>query len=187
VPVFAADFIEQNKITGPLFNLYNEGGYLIWRLWPKERVFIDGRSEVYPREVLDELSIITMTYPGWRELVDDKYKINYFILPYRGPVEDLYGGLLTGLIKNNWPMIYWDDSSLIFIRPIPANAKLIEQYGLRHISPLRPPESIPPEEAIPAAKEIESLLQRSPQSQIIKDYAAAFLRSHGGEELLLRR
>jgi len=28
----------------PLFNTYEHGGYLIWRLWPQARVFIDGRA-----------------------------------------------------------------------------------------------------------------------------------------------
>src|SRR5204863_24299 len=29
---------------GPIFNTYEFGGYLIWRLWPQQQVFIDGRA-----------------------------------------------------------------------------------------------------------------------------------------------
>jgi len=43
-PSGAAEFILAHHITGPMFNTYEQGGYLIWRLWPQERVFIDGRA-----------------------------------------------------------------------------------------------------------------------------------------------
>jgi hypothetical protein len=43
-PAGAADFLLAHHVTGPIFNTYEYGGYLIWRLWPEERVFIDGRS-----------------------------------------------------------------------------------------------------------------------------------------------
>jgi hypothetical protein len=43
-PAGAADFLLAHHVTGPIFNTYEYGGYLIWRLWPGERVFIDGRS-----------------------------------------------------------------------------------------------------------------------------------------------
>ncbi len=43
-PAGAADFLISHRITQPIFNTYEYGGYLIWRLWPQERVFIDGRA-----------------------------------------------------------------------------------------------------------------------------------------------
>ena len=43
-PDGAARFLLANHIGGPMFNTYEYGGYLMWRLWPQERVFIDGRA-----------------------------------------------------------------------------------------------------------------------------------------------
>ncbi|MFH0891012.1 MAG: hypothetical protein V1856_03195, partial [Candidatus Liptonbacteria bacterium] len=133
VPAYAADFIEQNEIKGPFFNLYNEGGYLIWRFWPKESVFIDGRSEVYALPVLQELYVIYHSGPGWEKIVDEKYGINYFILSYRGASERIID-LVRALIGRNWPMVYWDDAVLIFLRPNPVNLPLIEKYAIRHVN-----------------------------------------------------
>jgi len=45
-PVAAADFIERNHLSGPLFNTYSWGGYLMWRLTDLP-VSIDGRANVY--------------------------------------------------------------------------------------------------------------------------------------------
>ena len=43
-PSGAAEFLRAHHLTGPIFNTYEYGGYLIWKMWPQERVFIDGRS-----------------------------------------------------------------------------------------------------------------------------------------------
>ena len=40
----ATDFLLQHHIKGKIFNTYGQGGYLIWRLWPDQQVFLDGRA-----------------------------------------------------------------------------------------------------------------------------------------------
>jgi hypothetical protein len=44
VPKGAADFLNNVEIKGNMFNEYGFGGYLIWRLYPDKKVFIDGRA-----------------------------------------------------------------------------------------------------------------------------------------------
>src|SRR5205807_839134 len=39
-PVEATDFLVSHHVTGRLFNTYEQGGYLMWRLWPQASVFI---------------------------------------------------------------------------------------------------------------------------------------------------
>src|SRR5262249_47581093 len=34
-PFGAADFLLEHKVSIPIFNTYEYGGYLIWRLWPQ--------------------------------------------------------------------------------------------------------------------------------------------------------
>lgn len=46
-PVGIANLLEDVGASGNLFNSYNWGGYLIFRLWPNYRVFIDGRTDLY--------------------------------------------------------------------------------------------------------------------------------------------
>lgn len=43
-PADAADFLQPHPVAGQMFNLYEQGGYLMWRLWPRRSVFIDGRA-----------------------------------------------------------------------------------------------------------------------------------------------
>src|SRR6185312_11619544 len=43
-PWGAAKFLEDHHIQSRMLNSYVHGGFLIWRLWPQEKVFIDGRA-----------------------------------------------------------------------------------------------------------------------------------------------
>lgn len=179
LPVQAADFIEANRLQGPFFNLYNEGGYLIWRFWPKEKVFIDGRSEVFGKPQLKELFTIVGSLPGWEKLVNEKYHLNYFILSYwPKSLSESIQPLILALAKNNWPLVYWDDAAIIFVRNDKENLPLIEKYGLRYIHPFRDPSTLPAGEEKLAAEEIKNLLERSPNSIIVQNYAKLFLTNH---------
>jgi hypothetical protein len=51
-PEKAADFLLKEKIAGKIFHHINDGGYLIWRLFPHHKVFIDSRLEVMGHEHL---------------------------------------------------------------------------------------------------------------------------------------
>lgn len=59
LPVAAANWIDQNKPAGPLFNSYNWGGYLLWRLGADYPVYVDGRTDVYDDAFLRDFLAIT--------------------------------------------------------------------------------------------------------------------------------
>lgn len=178
IPVYAADFIEANNLKGPFFNYYSDGGYFIFRFWPKEKVAIDGRSELFAGDSLkDFLSIVHWTSEAPR-LVDQKYKINYFIIEYldQGIVDSTKE--LSAKLTYNWPLVYWDDASLIYVRPSPENEDIIKKFGVYEVSPFRDPSSIPPNEKKAAVKELMSLIERAPQSVMLQRYASLVTSSN---------
>jgi len=177
VPVYAADFIEKNHIQGPFFNTYDLGGYLIWRFWPEEKVFIDGRSEVFGPAAINEFFTITGGLAGWDELVNKKYNFNYFILSYRPEFIKEQLKPLMAAAKNNWPLVYWDDAAVVFVRNTPQNQSIIRTYGLYEISPFREPNSIPSDKRKEALLEIQKLLSRSPATLVIQNYAQELMAS----------
>jgi len=65
-PVDAADYIEHNRLTGPLFNTYGWGGYLMWRL-PLLPVSIDGRSNLYGSARVERQRRTLSADPGWTQ------------------------------------------------------------------------------------------------------------------------
>jgi hypothetical protein len=144
---------------------------------PGQKVFIDGRSEVYAGEPMQEFIRVAHADPGsWKALVDQKYHLNYFVLPYR-PAE-LGKSLLplyTRLIKEGWIFVWWDDSAVVFIRPAQANLNIASRYAIRYVGPWTDPGSIPAADRRAAGLEIQALLDRVPQSLVIRDYAFQFL------------
>jgi len=46
-PFKAAAFLDEKHLPAPIFNSYDFGGYLIWRLYPRYTVYIDGRADLY--------------------------------------------------------------------------------------------------------------------------------------------
>jgi hypothetical protein len=63
-PVDAADFIESERLEGPMYNDYNWGGYLMWRL-PQRKVSIDGRTYVHSTDYILRSLRNWRAEPGW--------------------------------------------------------------------------------------------------------------------------
>src|SRR5260370_5860507 len=55
-PAGAVAFLQSHSPSGRIFNHYDWGGYLIYRLYPSTPVFIDGRADLYGKELLDQFA-----------------------------------------------------------------------------------------------------------------------------------
>ena len=70
-PVEAVQWIKDNHPDGELFNEYNWGGYLTWEL-RDYAVFVDGRTDLYDDELLEEYLMILSGGEGWQEALEDR-------------------------------------------------------------------------------------------------------------------
>ena len=75
-------FLRDTAASGNLYNPYGIGGYLGYWLSPRLRTYIDGRTEHYPAQVLDEYTRITFFAPmenGESPLaVLDRRRVDFF-------------------------------------------------------------------------------------------------------------
>jgi hypothetical protein len=108
-PVEAASWLEQNPQSGDMFNYFPWGGYLLYRLWPSERVFIDGQTDFYGEELTREYASAISADGHWREVVS-KYHINWVIIPPDIP-------LFEELVRAGWETLYTDHTAIIFHKP----------------------------------------------------------------------
>jgi len=69
-PAEAVDWLQQNRPQARLFNQYRWGGYLIYRLWPGQKVFIDGRDDMYGSQLVLAYEKCVTAQPGWDKLLD---------------------------------------------------------------------------------------------------------------------
>ncbi|HWB84074.1 MAG TPA: hypothetical protein VG675_08040 [Bryobacteraceae bacterium] len=89
------------------------GDYLIYRLYPQTKVFVDGRSDFYGRDFEEKyLAVMNVKY-NWEKTLDG-FGIDTILLPTDAP--------LAGALKESsrWRLIYDDGISLVF-RPSRAN------------------------------------------------------------------
>ena len=84
-PQKAVEYLRQHPVGGPLLNEYGWGGYLIWSLGPKHKVFIDGRADIYEYGgVLSDYMSITMLKPETLSLLR-KYGVEACLLQRVAP------------------------------------------------------------------------------------------------------
>ena len=110
-PSGAADFILEHELKGPLFNTYNGGGYLIYRLYPRERVFIDGRYNPYPKRVFDDYLAITNGAPDWFVRLES-YSVNVIVSETTASFRQLL------LLRPEFRLVYEDPYFSVLVRDI---------------------------------------------------------------------
>ena len=65
-PVAAMGTVRRDGLLGRrLLTTHVDAGYVILQSWPRQRVFIDDRYDMYPRPVIDDDLILTRARPGW--------------------------------------------------------------------------------------------------------------------------
>jgi hypothetical protein len=78
-PARAVDWLKAQPGEPRLFNDLGWGGYLLHRLGPAHKVFIDGRLDLYRGPVFDDYAAITDLLPGWRQRLE-AYRIDTVLI-----------------------------------------------------------------------------------------------------------
>lgn len=125
-PQKGVDFYQQNQVRGPLFNTYEWGGYLTFRLWPQEKVFIMGITS--DEEIFRQYYHITEGKESWRALLD-RYRINAILT--KTCYEE--GGMIPYISKlylgENWWLVYQDDTACLLVKAAEEN-RYLERFSL---------------------------------------------------------
>jgi hypothetical protein len=109
MPVQASDLIVQREIRDPIFAPDSWGGYLIYRLYPRNRVFVDDRHDLYGEAFLkDYLKAIRLT-PDWDVFLKEK-KVNWALMP----AESSLANMLEQ--TSQWDVVYRDGTAVLLER-----------------------------------------------------------------------
>lgn len=113
-PVKMAEYILSNSLPSNIFNHFNWGGYLMWRLYPKYKVFVDGRALNY-ETMYDYFNVL------WnKELAEPllrKHNIKTVVVPYSNPFTKEVYSLPKVLLKSpNWKLVFMNKNGMIFVK-----------------------------------------------------------------------
>jgi len=109
-PVDAVDWLEENPQEGEMFNYFTWGGYLLYRLWPEEQVFIDAQTDFYGEALTRQYMQVMNEEDSWGNELD-QYGVTWAILP---PSEPAVHAIQSDL---NWELVYKDKTAVILRRP----------------------------------------------------------------------
>jgi len=134
IPATAVNYLVQSSPTGNIFNYFEYGGYLSWRLYP-QKIFIDQRNLSWG--TYEEYS---HCWRGDYSGVFGKYRIGVVFYPVyerpSGKLSRLVGGLLN---DKQWGVGYYDGRNIVLIKhdlngdqPLLNKAAVVKDI-LRHL------------------------------------------------------
>jgi hypothetical protein len=108
-PLRASAFLDQQNLPAPILNSYDFGGYLIWKLYPRYHVYIDGRADLYGDQFLNNFIQLYEVNEDPRPTLDRDGIRTIIVEP---------GSTLAGYLRTqkDWNHAYEDPVAVIFTR-----------------------------------------------------------------------
>lgn len=107
-PAQAASFLEQQRYAGQLYNHFDWGGYLIWRL-PQLKVSIDGRGHVYGDTRIKQVILAWNGGSHWKD--DQDLDASQVVL---GKKESALTAILR--LDARFRVVFEDEVAVVFVR-----------------------------------------------------------------------
>jgi len=111
-PVGLMDFLEQQQLKGNIFHPQAYGDYLVWRLWPQQKSFLDGRVHIFGGQLVEDYRGV-FSDTCWEQRLAS-YDISYLIMKNSG--ESFERRREAAIASPNWELLYEDDLSVLFSR-----------------------------------------------------------------------
>ncbi|MEP6894254.1 MAG: hypothetical protein ABI986_01475 [Chloroflexota bacterium] len=111
MPVQAVDWLQKNPQDGNMFNHFIWGGYILYRMWPHETVFIDGQTDFYGEALMREYFDVINLNTNWESILD-RHAVSWMIIPRN----EALAKYLYSVNDDAWQAIYQDDTTVIFRR-----------------------------------------------------------------------
>jgi hypothetical protein len=109
MPVAAVNYLEKSGLNGPVLSTDYWGGYLIYRLYPKTRVVVDDRHDLYGEQFLKSYLKMIHGERGWEESLQ-AHDTSCVLLPRNAALASILSA--TGA----WKTVYADDVAILFVR-----------------------------------------------------------------------
>ena len=109
MPVAAIDHLESMRISSPVLTPDSWGGYLIYRLYPRSKIVLDDRHDLYGEQVLAAYLKTFRAQPGWDDFLRD-HNIICVLMPRNAAISAMLSQ------APGWKSMYSDDLTIMFVR-----------------------------------------------------------------------
>jgi len=126
----AVDFFLGQNLQGPIFNNFDVGGYLIYYLYPRQRVFVDNRPEAYPPSFFgDDYFSLLVNDERWRNGMQLN-RFNVIFMNHRGRSAVGESFIVRRVLDPDWAPVFFDADIIILVRRHDANHSVIARHEL---------------------------------------------------------
>ncbi|MDP2167090.1 MAG: hypothetical protein Q8J64_02025 [Thermodesulfovibrionales bacterium] len=129
-PEDAVRFLETQGIEGPMFNYMGWGGYLIWRAYPRYKVFADGRA--ISGLVMSAYVEVLRTTRFWKEMLN-KFDVNFILIPVMSKENGVISPIVMRMAEDKpdgWRLVYLYNNTTIFLRNNEKNRRVTDGFGI---------------------------------------------------------
>ena len=108
MPVQAVNFLEERQVSGAILSPDYWGGYLIYRLYPRVRVVVDDRHDLYGAEFFKSYLKTMRVERGWEQFLQ-AHESSVVLLPRDAALANVLAE------SKGWKQIYADDVAVAFV------------------------------------------------------------------------
>jgi hypothetical protein len=108
MPVEAIRDLQGRDLKGPILSPDYWGGYLIYRLYPRNQVVVDDRHDLYGAEFFKSYLKMVKVERGWQEFLE-QHPASCLILPRDAALANVL------FESTNWKAIYQDEVAAVFV------------------------------------------------------------------------
>lgn len=187
----ALDFVLTNNLPSLVYNNFDIGSYIIYKGYPKYRVFVDGRPEGYPTNFLQEDYIATQS--DFQKFKKQEDRLGFKTIIFSHTDQTPWGKSFLNSLSHdsNWNLVYLDDFMVVYLKKEIASKKGLKTIDLssieanyfnfkNHLSYLRIAFFLINSQYISQASPfIDKALEIFPQSPIANKIKAQMLSSGG--------
>lgn len=131
----AMDYVIKNNLPQPVYNNFDIGSYIIFKGYPKYKVFVDGRPEAYPKQFFSEVYIPSQSDVNKFKELEVRYNFQTIIFSHTDQTP--WGKtFLQNIIKDkDWSIVYFDDFMIVLVKKDLAEEKKLNILSLEKLLP----------------------------------------------------
>lgn len=112
----ASEFVKKHKLPKQIFNGFDNGGYLVYSLYPDYKVFVDNRPEAYPSKFFTDIYTPLQTNEKLRNKIFKEENINTVIFTYYDQTQWSRAFIEQMFKDDEFKLVYLDDYIIIFTK-----------------------------------------------------------------------
>lgn len=125
------NFLTENKISGPVFNDTDIGSYLIYYLYPEEKVFVDNRfGDAYPASFFKNVyQPMAKDEESWKKF-SEIYDINTIVFYQYDSGSGARDFIYRRIYDEDWAWVYADDNAVVLVKNVSENKHIIDKFQI---------------------------------------------------------